>query len=249
MTKKTPPENPNAAGDDAGGAARHFDWEQIELDYRAGIKSLRQIANEHDLSDGAIRKRAKRDGWERDLSAKIQAKADDLVRREAVRSEVRTERTATERQVVEANAEAVALVRLSHRRDIQRSRALVMSLLDELEHQAGAENVYLLEQLGELLRCEDDKGQDKLNDLYHKIISLPGRAKTMKDLGESLRVLITLERVAFGMDAPGSADSGGGLGVRQMTDAERAVRLSRLLNGNPDALAAFVAQTGKRGGQ
>jgi len=58
----------------------------------------------------------------------------------------------------------------------------------------------MLEQLGELLRSEDDKGQDKLNDLYHKVISLPGRAKTMKDLGESLRVLVTLERQAFGLD-------------------------------------------------
>lgn len=54
--------------------------------------------------------------------------------------------------------------------------------------------------MGELMRREDDRGQDKLNDLYQKIISLPGRAKTMKDLGESLRVLVTLERQAFGLD-------------------------------------------------
>ena len=52
------------------------------------------------------------------------------------------------------------------------------------------------------------KGQDKLNDLYQKIISLPGRAKTMKDLGETLRVLIALERQAFGLDAPEEGDGG-----------------------------------------
>lgn len=244
MTAETTNPRTTTAPKDAAGSADP-NWEAIEFDYRAGIKSLRQIAGEHALSEGAIRKRAKRDGWERDLSAKIQAKADDLVRKQTVRSEVRAERAASERQIVEANAEAVATVRMSHRRDIQRSRSIVMRLLDELELQTGQENVVLLEQLGDLLRSEDDKGQDKLNDLYHKIISLPGRAKTMKDLGESLRVLITLERLAFGMDAPGSADSGGGLGVRQMTDAERAVRLSRLLSGNPDALAAFAAQAVK----
>ena len=44
------------------------DWERIELDYRAGIKTLRQIADENGISHGAINKRAKRDGWERDLS-------------------------------------------------------------------------------------------------------------------------------------------------------------------------------------
>mgnify|MGYP001581759619 CR=1 FL=1 len=42
-------------------------WERIELDYRAGIKSLRQIAAEQGISEGAIRKRAKRDDWSRDL--------------------------------------------------------------------------------------------------------------------------------------------------------------------------------------
>lgn len=176
------------------------DWERIELDYRAGVRSLREIAAEHTLSEGAIRKRAKRDGWVRDLSAKIQAKADELVRKEAVRSEVRTEKAVSERETIEANAQAVATVKLAHRKDIQRARGITMRLLEELEYQTGAENVCLLEQMGELLRSDDDKGQDKLNDLYRKIISLPGRAKTMKDLGESLRVLVALERQAFGLD-------------------------------------------------
>lgn len=43
------------------------DWEHIELDYRAGVKTLRPIAAEHGITHGAINKRAKRDGWERDL--------------------------------------------------------------------------------------------------------------------------------------------------------------------------------------
>ena len=46
------------------------DWEKIEADYRAGIKTLRQIAGEHGVTHGAINKRAKRDGWSRaDLAA------------------------------------------------------------------------------------------------------------------------------------------------------------------------------------
>ena len=75
-----------------------------------------------------------------------------------------------------------------------------MALLEELEQQTGAETVAMLEALGDMLRMEDDKGRDTLNDLYRKVISLPARAKTMKDLGESLRVLVTLERQAFGLD-------------------------------------------------
>ena len=176
------------------------DWEKIELDYRAGIKTLRQIAGEHGVTHGAINKRAKRDGWSRDLSAKIAAKADALVSKSAVSNLVSTEPRISERQIVDDNAALVASVHLSHRKDIQRSRRVTMALLEELERQTGADNVALLEQMGELMRREDDKGQDKLNDLYQKIISLPGRAKTMKDLGESLRVMVTLERQAFGLD-------------------------------------------------
>lgn len=41
------------------------DWEKIELDYRAGIKTLREIAADHGISHQAINKRAKRDGWAR----------------------------------------------------------------------------------------------------------------------------------------------------------------------------------------
>lgn len=67
------------------------DWERIELDYRAGVKTLRQIAGEHGTTHTSIGKRAKRDGWERDLAAKIQAKADVLVSKSAVSKQVSTE--------------------------------------------------------------------------------------------------------------------------------------------------------------
>ena len=194
-----------------GKAGNHVapDWERIELDYRAGIKTLRQIADEHGISHGAINKRAKRDGWERDLAAKIQAKADALVSKAAVSKPVSTETRAAEREVIEANATAMADVLLAHRRDIQRSKSIVMRLLDELEQQTGLENALLLEELGELMRSEDDKGQDRLNDLYRKIISLPERAKTMKSLADSLRVTVDMQRQAFGMDAKGAVPAGG----------------------------------------
>jgi len=201
------------------------DWDRIELDYRAGIKSLRQMAGEHEISEGAIRKRAKRDDWTRDLSERIQAKAEQLVRTEAVRSEVRTEKSISERQVVDANAQGMADVLLGHRRDIQRSKSIVMRLLDELEQQTGLENAALLDELGELLRSEDDKGQDKLNDLYRKIISLPERARTMKTLADSLRVTVDMQRQAFGMDAKGATpESGSGtarIGIEFVTAPQR----------------------------
>lgn len=171
------------------------DWERIESDYRTGMLSVREIAAPQGITEGAVRKRAKRDGWSRDLAGKIKAKSDDLVRKEAVRSAVRTERTATDSLIVEVNAEAVAAVRISHRFDIARFRRLVLDLLGELEAETG--NADLFEELGDLLRSEDDKGQDKRNDIYRKVISSASRVDSMKKLAETLKTLIGLEREAY----------------------------------------------------
>lgn len=176
------------------------DWERIELDYRAGIKTLRQIAEEHGISHVAINKRSKRDSWTRDLSAKIQAKADELVTKTLVTTEVTSQRRIAEKQVIDAAAQAVADVRLSHRKDIQRARTLTNSLLSELEQQTDPDTLVMLQELGELLRKEDSTGQDRRNDLYNKVISLSERSKTMKTLADSLRSVVDMERTAFGMD-------------------------------------------------
>ena len=183
------------------------DWERIELDYRAGVKSNREIGAEHGVTEGAIRKRAKAQEWVKDLAGKIQAKAEELVRRDAVRAEVRANQVASEKSVVEANAQAIADVRLAHRKDIGRARALTNTLLDELAKQTDPETLVLLHELGELLRSEDDNGQDRRHDLYMKVISLSERSKTMKTLAESMQKLVDMERTAFGMDVK---DAGSG---------------------------------------
>lgn len=201
--KATKPAVRNAAAGAAVSASKSgADWERIELDYRAGVKSLREIASEHGITEGAIRKRAKKPGeeWERDLAGKIQAKADELVRRDAVRSEVRANQAASEKAVVDANAQAIADIRLAHRHDIRRARTLTNALLSELEQQTDPDTLAMLRELGELLRREDDNGQDRRNDLYQKVISLSERSKTMKTLADSLRVMVDMERTAFGMD-------------------------------------------------
>lgn len=176
------------------------DWERIELDYRAGIKTLRQIADEHGITHGAINKRARRNGWERDLSGKINAKADALVSKALVSTPVSTESQIAERQVIEAAATAVADIRLAHRHDIRRARTLTNALLNELEQQTDPNTLAMLQELGELLRREDDNAQDRRNDIYMKVISLSERSKTMKTLADSLRVVVDMERTAFGMD-------------------------------------------------
>lgn len=160
-----------------------------------------------------MNKRAKTYGWERDLSAKIQAKADALVSKALVSSEVSKEAKAAEKQIVDVNAQAVADIRLAHRKDIHRARSLTANLFDELEQQTNPETLESLKQLGEIMANPDEKtGRDRLNDLYHEVISLPERAKTLKILTESLQKTVDMERQAFGMDAKNAENNPGAPG-------------------------------------
>lgn len=143
----------------------------------------------------------------RDLNAKVRAKADELVRKAEVRTQVREDQRLTESRQIEVEANIQKGVRLAQRADIKRSRALCMRLLTELEKQTN--QVPELQALGEILRSPDDKGQDKLSDIYQAVISLPERTKTMKALAEALRILVSLEREAFGIDAHPDASGEG----------------------------------------
>lgn len=183
------------------------DWERIEVDYRAGVLSLREIAAGNGITHGAVNKRAKRDGWCRDLAAKIKAKADELVSRQAVSKAVSTAKAVSERQIIEANAERIAQVRGEHRGDIQRVRSLALNLLGELEGQSAS--LEDLAALGELLREPDESGQDRRNDLYLKIISTPSRIDSAKKVAETLKHAIAMEREAYGLDQKKSDDPPG----------------------------------------
>lgn len=171
------------------------DWERIEADYRAGLLSVREIAAANGVSHVAIGKRAKRDGWERDLDAKIKAKADALVTKAEVTKEVTSEQAVTERRIIETNAQVIAEVRVSHRRDIARARSLAMKLLDELEIQT--DNLNLLEQLETALAGEG--GSDAMTRVFQRVTSTSGRIDSAKKLAEAMKVLVGMEREAYGI--------------------------------------------------
>lgn len=210
---------------------KSIDWERIEYDYRAGILSVREISEARGVSHTAVNKKAKQLGWERDLKAKIKAKADALVSKAEVSKEVSSRRVATEKETVDSNAKLLADVRMSHRKDINRFRNLASKMLAELE--GVTDNQDLFDELGELMRSPDDKGQDRRNDLYQRVIDLPSRSKTMKEMSDTLKTLIGLERDAYDIVTASKLEMTGENGgpiltkaVAEMTDAE----LSAMIN-------------------
>ncbi len=54
-----------SAEDQPGQGKAPTNWEAIEREYRTGVRAVTSIAGEHGVTEGAIRKRAKRDAWER----------------------------------------------------------------------------------------------------------------------------------------------------------------------------------------
>jgi hypothetical protein len=208
-------------------ARKAIDWEAVEIQYRAGVRSLHDIGAEFGVSGAGILKRARKDGWTRDLSAKIKAKADakvsaSLVNDAAevngeVNGEVNAQTKLAEATVIEVEAEVQARIRLAHRKDISRNRSLAMRMLGELEEVTGNRELYA--QLGELLQAPDDKGNDKRYEIYRKVIDMPSRIDSVRKLADTLRVLVSLEREAYGIQTEASDDIGVGSAIKAIQEA------------------------------
>lgn len=177
------------------------DWIAIELDYRAGIKTLRVIAGEHGITEGAIRKRAKKEDWERDLAAKIAAKTESIVRKSAVREEVRKEGAAYENAVVMANAEMRAATLMRHRRDFQRLQDMCEALTDELATQSICkQEIARLAEIVSMASDGDQESADFAMKTISKTLGLANRADTFKKLIDAKKSITALEREVLGMD-------------------------------------------------
>ena len=170
------------------------DWERIEAQYRTGGMSVSEIAREHGITEGAIRKRAKRDSWARDLSARVRARAETLVRNELVRNEVRASgETPTERVAIEVEAQVIARLDTKMRAGVV--GAFDASQLAVDESAALFAHVEDLKRLGELMDDPDSDG--KLNEIYRKVISVGSRTDTLKKALEAMKIAVGMGREVF----------------------------------------------------
>lgn len=193
------------------------DWDLIEIDYRAGVKTLEQMGLDHGVTKGRISQVAKKKGWTRDINAKIKAKADAKVNEAAVNAKLNEpKRRLAEQDVVEANAELQYRVRMEHRRDIGRTRSLFVNLLGELEDITTKEGQRLAEEMFELLAPQEDEDNaaamrryENLRKKFDQVVGMSGRIDSAKKLTEMLEKLVKMERDAFGIKDEGDKGSGG----------------------------------------
>ena len=175
------------------------DWAAIELEYRAGVKSLEQIGKEFGVTKGRISQVAKRDKWSRDLAIRIKAKADARVNEAALNKGVNAKSDRlVERDVVEANAEVQYKVRMSHRTGLAKLCSVKDKLLEHVS--AIADNFKDLAEVIAMIRDPDENGQDKANDRLKKMMDRSVVIDDLKKLSEIDEKVRKGEREAFGID-------------------------------------------------
>ncbi|RVJ77559.1 hypothetical protein [Sinorhizobium meliloti] len=158
------------------------DWEAIEREYRAGQVSLRAIASAHGITEGAIRKKAKAEGWQRALADKVR----QAVREKLVRTDGTQPQRASDSEIIEGAAIRGLNVITSHRKDLQQLHGLKRVLAERL-------STYM-QGVTPDGPCLGDK--ESPGDLLEKLSRITAR-------------LIPLERQAHNLDAEPDEPSGG----------------------------------------
>ncbi len=145
-----------------------IDWSEIERDYRSSSMSVREIARWYGITEAAIRKRAKRDGWERPEKpggSREQAREPDPPK--VYVGTVLTPENTTPEAIV------------------GRGRNLVMRMLDELD----ASTTRLGELEGLIGAAYDTGDDDKAKQAALAAVSLKNRSEVLKSLATAAKTL------------------------------------------------------------
>lgn len=162
---------------------RQIDWEAIEREVRAGQISLKEIARQNDCSDTAIRKKIKKEGWQRSLAKQVREKVHENL----VRAEVRNP-NANDKEIINQTAERGAQVVLLHRQDLRALRIVESNLIHELN--ANPTKLYITQFQGEIIErtigltvAEKAQAANNLANVQHKRMQLERQAFNIDEDG------------------------------------------------------------------
>lgn len=219
------------------------DWARVRADHNTGRYTDEELGALHGLHWGSIRRRRREDSktdptlWAVDRSAEVARATQALLIHD------QTVQAGGAASAVMAAAIATRDVILQHRQDVRRARDVAMGLLDELA--ATTMNAEQLARLFELCSADLDPEQlAGLREQFKGLLKLHARASSVHKLTDALVKAQTLERRAFGIadtDDPGKDDA------RQLSDLERAARLTRILDRARQAKAAAEVAPGADG--
>lgn len=173
-----------------------IDWEAIKREYKAGQLSVREIASQFDCSHTGIQKKAKKNGWKRNLIKDVKKE----VARKTVARVANLNDTATDDEIIEAAAERGAEVESVHRKDIQQSQSLVRLLQGQLIEAATNRDEIEDSIYDETKGKDGSPTQTKKRNRMLRAVSLPAHATVLRDLSVAQKNLIYLERQAWNLN-------------------------------------------------
>ena len=177
-----------------GKQRRKVDWEAVERDYRTSQLTLRELGEKHGCAHPAIARKAKAEGWQRDLTDAVKQATSSKLIQAAVTSAVTNKHQAVTNAVLVA-AEVNTQVILGHRKGLNRITRIKEALLDQIEQ--AAQLMPELADVIEMVRQPDDNGVDKANDALRKAMSRSGLVDDLKKLAEIDERVRKGEREAF----------------------------------------------------
>lgn len=177
--------------------ADSIDWSAIERHYRMGQKSNLQLAAEYGVDPSGIGKRAKKHGWVQDKREEVQQTTEALLIQAASgRSDPNSTPSALEIKVAaQTNVDVI----LEHRTGLKRLRQLQAKLMTHLE--SVIDNFTDVADMIEILRTEDERGIDRVNDQMRKSMERSTVVDDLKKLSEVDERIRKGEREAFGLDS------------------------------------------------
>ena len=180
---------------------KKLDWERIEVEYRAGILSIREIARRNGCSHQAIVKHAKNNSWERDLTARVQLAIKQKLAQKVTGEEEQLPKKLPmdERQLIDQAAEDVVGVVVLHRKHARKAREAVELLLEQLMDAAG--NRVVIEE-----EIDKETGEDHSTarrDRMLRAVSLQSHSVISVNLANSFKTLVAIERQAYSLDEEG----------------------------------------------
>lgn len=108
------------------------DWEAIERAYRAGSLSVRAIGDAQGVNHATILKRAKKEGWSRDLTDQVRTATKQKVTK-AVTTVGNHVSLVTDAEIIEEASDQAATVVLAHRAGLAQWRGIASKLSAALQ--------------------------------------------------------------------------------------------------------------------
>lgn len=189
------------------GRRSDINWNEVELDFRLGQLSIREIAKKHSISDSNLRARAKRLAWQRD---------DGEVARIATQAALSEEITLQARQIgAEIGAQQAALLQADLQETVltatemvdaqkvlaQRGLRTAITLLREIEAANTNQEIFVAEL------AQAKKSDLARAALVDRLLGTRGRLDAFEKWGAAVARLAAVQRGAYEFAGGDKSDS------------------------------------------